>query len=432
MTKKIKIKNCRIDFIREKLISPFGFKGKYLTELWQTVVKIESEDFSAVCPTVESVLWSDSNVFGDNSPSASSAMMMLVTNRALKMIKGTTFYSPDALIEGIVPELNKYAHSVCGIKVAETFVLNSLVGIDFALWSLYAKENSIKDFDLIIPEYAKKALSSRHKELAHIPLISYTVTKEQLRNILNNGASLLKIKIGRSATVSLDSEEDMRTMLEWDKRCIEEIHSIASEYDTALTKSGKILYYLDANGRYDTKERLFGLIEYADKIGALERIALIEEPFKQEDEFYVGDLPVVINADESAHSLDDVKKRLELGYRAVALKPIAKTLSVSFKMAEAIQEANAQSLCADLTVNPLLVEWNKQFAARTAALDGMKVGCVEVNGNQNYVNWKKMKELLPKGLECPAEKNGVFTLDEKFYKNSGLLFEKNGYSDLFE
>ena len=77
---------------------------------------------------------------------------------------------------------------------------------------------------------------------------------------------------------------------------------------------------------------------------------------------------MTINADESAHGVDDVKRRLAQGYRAVALKPIAKTLSVSFRMAAAVHEAGAQCLCADLTVNPFLAQWNKQFAARIAPL----------------------------------------------------------------
>lgn len=431
MSNKIRIKSCDLEFAREKLAAPFGFKGRYLNELWQTVVKIESENFAATCPTVESVLWSDAGVFCDNPPAASSAMMMLVTNRALKMLENTEFSSPDLLIEEIVPELCKYAERACGKKVAETFVLNSLVGIDYALWTLYAKENCINSFDGIIPDYAKKALSSRHDKLAHIPLISYAVTKEQLKQTLDNGTALLKIKIGKAVGTNMTHEEDMSSMLEWDKARLSEIHSIASYYTTELTKSNNILYYLDANGRYDTKERLCGLLEHAEKIGALNRIALLEEPFDAANEVFVGDLPTVINADESAHSLNDVKHRLSLGYKAVALKPIAKTMSVSFRMAEAIHAAGGQSLCADLTVNPLLVEWNKQFAARTGALEGMKVGCLEVNGHQNYANWESLKELLPKGLSCPPEKNGVFLLNEAFYKNSGLLFEQNSYQNYF-
>ena len=55
--KNIRIRNTDIRFVREPLLAPFGFKGKYLTELWQTVVKIESDNFAAAAPGTISVLW---------------------------------------------------------------------------------------------------------------------------------------------------------------------------------------------------------------------------------------------------------------------------------------------------------------------------------------------------------------------------------------
>ncbi len=427
----IHIKKCDLEFVREPLKAPFGFKGRYLTELWQTVAKIESDHFSAVSPCVESVLWSDAGVFGDNPPAVSSAMMMMVTNRALKMIEGERFASPIELIDAIVPELKRYAASVCGREVAETFVLNSLVGVDFALWSLYAKENGITSFDELVPEAAKAAMSCRHDALAQIPLLSYAVEEDGIRSCLDSGIALLKIKIGKAVPGVSTHEEDMREMLAWDIARLKQIHEIALQYETPHTKSGKILYYLDANGRYDGMPRLEALLDAADKMGALDRIALLEEPFAPENETFVGNLPVCINADESAHSLADVKARLQMGYKAVALKPIAKTLSVSFGMVQAIHEAGGQCLCADLTVNPLLAEWNKQFASRIDALAGMKVGCVEINGDQNYTNWNELKTLLPDGLAGKPLQNGVFPLDDAFYANSGKLFEQNGYAGLF-
>ncbi|MBO7157883.1 MAG: L-alanine-DL-glutamate epimerase, partial [Clostridia bacterium] len=149
--KRINVRKGDLEFVREPLRAPFGFKGRYLTELWQTVAKVESDNFTAVCPCVESVLWSDAAVFGDNPPAVSSAMMMMVTGRALKLLEGSSFVTPEEAIGGILPELVSYAASVCGRPVAETFVLNSLVGVDFALWMLYAKENGITSFDGLIP-----------------------------------------------------------------------------------------------------------------------------------------------------------------------------------------------------------------------------------------------------------------------------------------
>ena len=112
--------------------------------------------------------------------------------------------------------------------------------------------------------------------------------------------------------------------------------------------------------------------------------------------YSVGDIPICFAADESAHSLADVKRRIELGYKAITLKPIAKTPSVTIEMANAAYSAGVQCFCADLTVNPLMVEWNKNFAARLRPLHGMKIGVVESNGAQNYVNWEKMKGYVPR------------------------------------
>lgn len=430
--KSIRIKKTDIRFVREPLLAPFGFKGKYLTELWQTVVYIESDNFSAACPGTISVLWSDANVFGDHSPEGSSALMRDVTAYALKMINGESFVSPTELINSILPELKKYADKICNRSVAETFVLNSLVGLDYALWSVYALENGIDDFDKIIPDHARDALSYRHERLAHIPLVSYAVDENGLKGLLDSGTGLLKIKIGKSCGEGLTHSEDMKTMLEWDKERLTQIHNVAKNYHTPLSKDGRIRYYLDANGRYDGLDRLEALLDHADKIGALNCIELIEEPFAPENEIYVGNLPITVNADESAHSLSDVEKRLSLGYKAVALKPIAKTMSVSFDMAAAIHKAGGQCLCADLTVVPLLAEWNKQFASRIGALNGMACGCIEINGNQNYVNWESLCKMLPEGMEYKSEKNGCFDLDEKSYLEGAKLFNQNGYINLFK
>ena len=418
-------------FIREPLKAPFGFKGKYIEDLWQTVALVKTENTSAAAPCTISVLWSDSNVFGEHTVKGSSALMRDVTARALQMITGESFTRPDLLINAIVPELKKYANAICGREVAETFVLNSLVGVDYALWTLYARENGFKRFDELVPPHAKKALSHRHGALAHIPLVSYAVTKEQVKALLDNGTGLLKIKIGHSSGASLTHEEDMKTMLEWDKARLSEIHDIAKRYSTDLSKSGDVRYYLDANGRYDSKSRLCELLGHAEKIGALDRIEIIEEPLPPGDGSFVGDLPAVINADESAHSLADVRRRLQQGYKAVALKPIAKTMSVSFDMAAEIYAQGGECLCADLTVVPLLAEWNKQFATRVGALHGMGCGCVEVNGDQNYVNWDAMCGMLPAGMSWQPEKNGRFTLEEGYYDSECPLFGDNGYKKLF-
>lgn len=188
---------------------------------------------------------------------------------------------------------------------------------------------------------------------------------------------------------------------------------------------------MDANGRFDTPERLWDFIYFLDKHNILDDVAVLEEPFAEESSFFTGDFPVALCADESAHSVADLKKRFAEGYRAVALKPAAKTLSVSFQMAKAAYEAGGQCLVADLTVNPLLVMWNKQFAARVTPLAALNAGCIEVNGDQNYAFWEEQKRLLPQNIVYTHPYGGYFVCDDAFYGKSASLFEKNGYWDFF-
>ena len=429
--KRIRILSGALTHVREPLAAPFGFKGRYLEELWQTVVRLESGSFAATAPCVESVLWSDGAVFGEHSPADSSALMMSVTERALQLLKGVSFVTPEEVLAQMLPELKAYADRICGRSVALTFVLNALVGVDLALWILYGKENGLGTFDGLIPADVRGHMDRRYSSLARIPLLSYAVDEEEIGRICSSGTGILKIKIGKAVPGCADRESDMRAMTEWDTERVKRIHAVASRYSTDLTESGHILYYLDANGRYDSLSRVERLLDACDRAGALDRIVLLEEPFAPDAEIDVGGLPVCVNADESAHSLEDVRTRMQMGYGAVALKPIAKTLSVSFRMASAVLEAGGQCLCADLTVNPFLAEWNKQFAARIPPLKGMGTGCVEVNGDQNYTHWKEMAKLLPEGMEWRDAENGRFALPKDYYGQSGRLFERNGYDGLF-
>jgi L-alanine-DL-glutamate epimerase-like enolase superfamily enzyme len=148
----------------------------------------------------------------------------------------------------------------------------------------------------------------------------------------------------------------------------------------------------------------------------------------------VGDIPVPIAADESAHSDVHALERIELGYKIIALKPIAKTMSMTLKIAELAHEKGVQCFCADLTVNPVMVEWNKTVAARLPALRGMKTGILESNGAQNYRNWEAMLSYHPEGAKSWAhEHSGVFRLDEDFFWRSGGIFaEPKHYVDRAE
>ena len=139
---------------------------------------------------------------------------------------------------------------------------------------------------------------------------------------------------------------------------------------TTYSKSGRLPYYFDANGRYESKDTLMRLLDHTKKIGAFDQIAIIEEPFDENLEIDIRDIPVRIAADESAHTEKDALKRIQMGYRAIALKAIAKTLSMTMKIAQTAYDNNVPCFCADLTVNPILIEWNKNVAARLAPVSG--------------------------------------------------------------
>jgi hypothetical protein len=88
---------------------------------------------------------------------------------------------------------------------------------------------------------------------------------------------------------------------------------------------------------------------------------------------------------------------MELGYGAMALKPIAKTMSMSLRVAAAAAERGVPCFCADLTVNPTLVEWNRAVARRLPQFPGIgDLGLLETNGAQNYSNWDRMSASAPK------------------------------------
>jgi L-alanine-DL-glutamate epimerase-like enolase superfamily enzyme len=226
----------------------------------------------------------------------------------------------------------------------------------------------------------------------------------------------MKIKIGQPGTQA--------EMLEKDMARISAIHAAIGDARTPNTANGKLPYYFDANGRYESKDTLLRLLDHTRAIGAFDQIALIEEPFPEELEIDIRDIPARVAADESAHTDRDALARIQMGYTAIALKPIAKTFSMSLKIAQLAHEHGVPCFCADLTVSPLLVEWNKNVAARLAPFPGLGLGLLETNGHQNYRNWDTMRGYLPHA-DAPwtRTQRGVFELDADYYAQSGAVFQ---------
>ncbi|MBR6748265.1 MAG: L-alanine-DL-glutamate epimerase [Clostridia bacterium] len=428
----MRIMKADIEFREEPIRAAFAFKGKYNAKpMWNIAVKLES-DSGAVAYGVanQGILWSDAAVANSHTNSGGNMLMYLISEYACKRCIGVEFETPDELLREMLGDVYTYAKAVTGLpKLRETFALGGLVAFDTAAWLLYAKEKGITNFDGLIPERARPALSARHEKIAAIPLITYSASMDDILREVDGGCFFLKIKIGSDP----EHDGDYDKMLAWDKQRLTDIHNALRERPCAWSENGHIPYYLDANGRYDSKDRLLRLLDHADHIGALERIAIMEEPFPEDAGIDVSDLPVRLAADESAHSDRDVEKRISMGYRAIALKPIAKTMSMSFDMLSVCAREGVPAFCADLTVPPVQVDLNKNFAARIPAIPGLKVGLLESNGHQYYTNWADMMRQLPIPDGAWVEPHdGLYTLDERFYRESGGIFlPSERYTEMF-
>ncbi|HKO79143.1 MAG TPA: mandelate racemase/muconate lactonizing enzyme family protein [Chitinophagaceae bacterium] len=424
---KIRIKNIDSNFEREPLI-PYHFKGSFVTELWQTAARLESESsISKVGLGTQSVLWSDSKVFAAHSESGGNALMYTLSEKALQLIKGNCFTNPIDLLDDLLPEVYAYGKKITGNPdLRKTFALNSLVCVDNAAWLLYAAENNINNFDDMIPAAYKPGLSYRHSKVASIPSFSAGTAIEKIKTAADQGYFIMKIKIGSAGT--------QQEMMEKDMAFLSAVHAAIGKYKTPYTRDGKIPYYLDANGRYEKKDSLLRFLDHAKKIGAFDQIALIEEPFAESNDVFVGDIGITIAADESAHTVEDAAKRIEQGYKAIVLKGIAKTLSMTLKIAQLAYEKKISCFCADLTVNPILVDWNKCVAALLPPFSNMDIGLLETNGHQYYKNWDKMLAYHPMaGAKWTQTEKGVFLTDKSFYDESGGIFQSSPhYEQLFK
>ncbi|WP_138476731.1 mandelate racemase/muconate lactonizing enzyme family protein [Dyadobacter bucti] len=425
--KKITIKNVSSNFEREPL-NPYRFKGSAITDSWQAVAMLESDSgIKKVGIGTQGVLWSDSKVFAAHSESAGNALMYAMSERALQIMKGISFTDPVQLLDDLLPEVLDYGKKITrNPDLRKTFALNALVCVDNAAWLLYAQENGITQFDRMIPAAYQPGLSYRHEKVASIPSFAVGTSAERIKQAADEGYFILKLKTGSAGT--------QQEMIEKDIAFLTAVHKAIGHYETPYTKNGKIPYYFDANGRYEKKETLMRFLDHAKKIGAFDQIAVIEEPFEESNETYVGDLGVRVAADESAHTVEDAAHRIELGYSAIAVKAIAKTLTMTMKITQLAYEKKIPCFCADLTVSPILVDWNKNVAARLQPFPGMTVGLQETNGHQYYKNWEKLMSFHPKANSSwTRTQKGVYITDASFYAESGgILAPSEHYQQMFK
>lgn len=423
----MRIVHADLEMQRQPFARPFAFKGAAFHEKWNLIVRLRDEDDNeAVGVGGTAVLWSDPDVFSAHTEVGGNILMSAVLEFALQRAVGREFEDPLALLSALLPQVHDYGRTVTGNpNLRLTFTLIALVALDNAAWLLHAKRNRIETFDDLIPRAYRPFFSNRQTRLGVAPAVGYGMPMDELQDILDSGVYILKIKIGQPG-----EESDMvRKDIAW----LDRIHGLAARYDTPMTDSGNVVYYLDANARYEKKESMARLLDHARKAGIHEHIVIIEEPFRNPDGIDVSNLPARFAADESVQTVEDVRTRTSQGYGAIAIKPAGKTLSLAFRMVRAAAEAGVPCFVADNGCIPLLVEWNKNIAARLPAFPGIKGGLIESNGPENYGNWAELLADYPVA-DAPwlTPRSGAFVLDEDYYRDSGGIFlNPASYSRMF-
>lgn len=406
---------------REPFCRPFHFKGGSFNEKWINITGLRAEP-EIRCTAIggNAVLWSDPAVFAAYSETGGNLIMSLVAERAVQLLRRKEYPDPIDALRSILPELHEFGCRVSGVeRLRPTFTLNAAVSLDLALWKLYAAGEAAGTFAGLIPREYRGVFSHRQKAVARVPLVTYNLPERELLDLVEEGYFLLKIKIGQAGSQSEMLEKDLQR-LEW-------IHKLLRDRRTDQTGNGRLAYYLDANGRYRDRESLLALISGLEKTGALEQVVLLEEPFPDDGEIDVHDIPVRIAADESLHDPGDVRRKIELGYGAVALKPAGKTLSMSVLMAAEAQRQGAALFVADSACVPLLLDWNRNVAAHLPPFPGLSCGILESNGPQNFANWEAMLREHPcHGASWLEPSGGMFLLDEGFYSSGGGVFHPAG------
>jgi L-alanine-DL-glutamate epimerase-like enolase superfamily enzyme len=419
---------------REPFVRPFHFKGGSFNEKWINITTLfpdaggapasDSPVYSGIGGNA--VLWSDPAVFAAHSETGGNLVMSLMAERAVQLLAGmlrdgAKFADPIAAIQSLLPGLHAFGCRVSGTgALRRTFTLNAAVSLDLALWKLYAAIEGIESFGALIPRAHAAAFADRQRAVARVPLVTYNLPEAELLQLVEEGHFLLKIKIGQAGGQS--------EMLEKDLSRLEQIHRVLQDRRTDQTENGRLVYYLDANGRYEDKETLLALIAGLEKMGAVDQVILLEEPFPDNREFDVGDLPLRVAADESLHGVEDVRRKIELGYGALALKPAGKTLSMSILMAAEAHARNVPCFVADSACVPLLLDWNRNLAAHLPAFPGLPCAFLESNGAQNFRNWQALIRGHPcAGASWLEPKGGMYRLDEDFYDRAGGVFHPVGF-----
>jgi hypothetical protein len=427
--KKITIDSVSSAFEDEPFTRPFILRGNNMNEVWLTVSFLKSKSgIHSTGLSVQNILWSDPLVFMAHSSDHCNALMYSLTDTALRLMKDHTFTYPSEIFDLIlqrVYDTGKRLTSNPDLGMA--FALNAMAGPDNAAWLLFASENHITNFDDLIPPDYRDSFSLRPEKVAEMVHLGYEVPAGEIRSAADAGFFIFSIMAGQPG-----SQEEM---LAKDMARLSEIHEALEGFSTENSKSGKIIYCIECNGRYESRENLIALLDHARDIGALDHILFIEDPFPRNSDINVSDIPVRITADESILTAGDAEKMIATGYRGIALKPSSATLSMTLKIAQLANRNNIPCYCLNRVGIPILAEWDKNVAARVKGFEELKgAGLLGNDSIQYFKYWQQLLEDHPdRNASWVGAKNGCYELNRKFYANGGGIFSKiHRFEQMFE
>ena len=230
------IKEAEFELQREPFAQPFAFKGASFREKWNLVVRLRSEGGSWVYGMGGlAVLWSDARVFANHGEVGGNALMMTLLERGLGLVRGRSFTSPQAMFYDIMPQVYAYGRAVTRQSdLRPTFALNALVALDNAAWMLWAQEEGIDGFDKLIPSRYRPLFAERHSCVEAVPAVGYSLPDREIETLVNEGAYVLKVKVGHPG--------DDAEMLARDIARMDHIHQLVGNRSASRSPTGRVLY----------------------------------------------------------------------------------------------------------------------------------------------------------------------------------------------
>ncbi|MFQ9681522.1 MAG: hypothetical protein ACLRZH_16775 [Ruthenibacterium lactatiformans] len=256
--------------------------------------------------------------------------------------------------------------------------------MDFALWQLWNAKRGNGTFDALCASFCPE-LTNREKELGSIPLITYHTPEDELHALLEDGAFLLKVKIGSDPEKNGDPE----AMLAWDIGRLRTVHTAAAGFTTPYTECGRPVYYLGQRplSGQGISAALSGCCGQDGRAGAHRAAGGAVCGDRPEP---VHGLPVRVAGDEcpqrTGRCLPDPGIRL-FGHRLQthcknAVRHAGDGARGAEKRRGVLLRGPDGAACA--------LDWNMSLAARLPRVPGLRVGVVESNGPQNYTDWRRL------------------------------------------